>query len=148
MSESMGEVDGKANVGKRIVAVIIDGISFSIVNVVLVAIVGWALAYLVTVAIALYVFGWRMGETGVTPGKQVMGLKVVDASTGELLGNQRGLQRAGLHWGVGMLGSLPALGILGMLAGLALLVDVIIALVDDRGQRYTDKLIGSIVVDA
>ena len=62
MSESMGEVDGKADVGKRIVAVIIDAISVGLLSMVLGAALGWVLAFALSSAAALYVFGWRMGE--------------------------------------------------------------------------------------
>jgi uncharacterized RDD family membrane protein YckC len=109
------------------------------------AALGWVLAFALSSAAALYVFGWRMGETGTTPGKQIMGLKIVDASTGELLGNQRGLQRAGLIWVLGLAGSFPFIGLLFSLLALG---DIIVALIDDRGQRYTDKIVGSIVANA
>jgi uncharacterized RDD family membrane protein YckC len=145
MSESMGEVDGKADVGKRIVAVIIDAISVGLLSMVLGAALGWVLAFALSSAAALYLFGWRMGETGTTPGKKIMGLKIVDASTGELLGNQRGLQRAGLIWVLGLAGSFPFIGLLFSLLALG---DIIVALIDDRGQRYTDKIVGSIVANA
>ena len=95
--------------------------------------------------IPLYLFGWRMGATGVTPGKQVVGLKIVDASTGELLGSNRGLQRAGLIW---IIGSAAVFPIVGLFFGLIALIDVVVALVDDRGQRVTDKIVGSVVTDA
>ncbi len=86
-----------------------------------------------------------MGETGVTPGKQIVGLKIVDANTGELLGSNRGLQRAGLIWIIGSASIFPVAGYLFMVIAL---IDVVVALVDDRGQRVTDRIVGSIVTDA
>ena len=86
-----------------------------------------------------------MGATGVTPGKQVVGLKIVDANTGELLGSNRGLQRAGLIWVIGAAAIFPYVGLIFLLIAV---IDVVIALVDERGQRVTDKIVGSMVTDA
>ena len=134
----------KANIGKRIGGYLIDAITMGLIS--------WALsfgspllAFVLVSALSLYLFGWRMGATGVTPGKQVVGLKIVDANTGELLGSNRGLQRAGLIW---VIGSAAVFPVFGLIFGLIALIDVVVALVDDRGQRVTDKIIGSMVTDA
>tara|TARA_X000001036_G_scaffold396152_1_gene397558 strand:+ start:91 stop:540 length:450 start_codon:yes stop_codon:yes gene_type:complete len=134
----------KANIGKRIGGYLIDAITMGLIS--------WALsfgspllAFVLVSALSLYLFGWRMGATGVTPGKQVVGLKIVDANTGELLGSNRGLQRAGLIW---VIGSAAVFPVFGLIFGLIALIDVVVALVDDRGQRVTDKIVGSMVTDA
>ena len=134
----------KANIGKRIGGYLIDAITMGLIS--------WALsfgspllAFVLVSALSLYLFGWRMGATGVTPGKQVVGLKIVDANTGELLGSNRGLQRAGLIW---VIGSAAVFPVFGLIFGLIALIDVFVALVDDRGQRVTDKIVGSMVTDA
>ena len=103
------------------------------------------LSFILVSVLSLYLFGWRMGATGLTPGKQVVGLKIVDATTGELLGSNRGLQRAGLIW---IIGSAAIFPIVGLFFGLIALIDVVVALVDERGQRVTDKIVGSIVTNA
>ena len=134
----------KADVGKRIGGYLIDAISMGLIS--------WALSFgspllsfILVSVLSLYLFGWRMGATGLTPGKQVVGLKSVDATTGELLGSNRGLQRAGLIW---IIGSAAIFPIVGLFFGLIALIDVVVALVDERGQRVTDKIVGSIVTNA
>ena len=134
----------KADVGKRIGGYLIAAISMGLIS--------WALSFgspllsfILVSVLSLYLFGWRMGATGLTPGKQVVGLKIVDATTGELLGSNRGLQRAGLIW---IIGSAAIFPIVGLFFGLIALIDVVVALVDERGQRVTDKIVGSIVTNA
>ena len=134
----------KADVGKRIGGYLIDAISMGLIS--------WALSFgspllsfILVSVLSLYLFGWRMGATGLTPGKQVVGLKIVDATTGELRGSNRGLQRAGLIW---IIGSAAIFPIVGLFFGLIALIDVVVALVDERGQRVTDKIVGSIVTNA
>ena len=134
----------KADVGKRIGGYLIDAISMGLIS--------WALSFgspllsfILVSVLSLYLFGWRMGATGLTPGKQVVGLKIVDATTGELLGSNRGLQRAGLIW---IIGSAAIFPIVGLFFGLIALIDVVVALVDESGQRVTDKIVGSIVTNA
>ena len=141
---SAGSSPEKANIVKRIGGHLIDTITMVLIS--------WALsfgnpilAFVLVSALSLYLFGWRMGATGVTPGKQVVGLKIVDANTGELLGSNRGLQRAGLIW---VISSAAVFPMFGLIFGLIALIDVVIALVDERGQRVTDKIVGSMVTDA
>ncbi|HJP15631.1 MAG TPA: RDD family protein [Acidimicrobiales bacterium] len=135
---------GKANIGKRIGGYLIDAITMALISFAL-SFGGVILSFVIVSALSLYLFGWRMGETGVTPGKQIVGLKIVDANTGELLGSNRGLQRAGLIWIIGSASIFPVAGYLFMVIAL---IDVVVALVDDRGQRVTDRIVGSIVTDA
>ena len=135
---------GKANIGKRIGGYLIDAITMALISFAL-SFGGVILSFVIVSALSLYLFGWRMGETGVTPGKQIVGLKIVDANTGELLGSNRGLQRAGLIWIIGSASIFPVAGYLFMVI---VLIDVVVALVDDRGQRVTDRIVGSIVTDA
>jgi len=145
--ESMDAGDaspGKANIGKRIGGYLIDAITMALISFAL-SFGGVILSFVIVSALSLYLFGWRMGETGVTPGKQIVGLKIVDANTGELLGSNRGLQRAGLIWIIGSASIFPVAGYLFMVIAL---IDVVVALVDDRGQRVTDRIVGSIVTDA
>ena len=134
----------KANIGKRIGGYLIDAITMGLISFAL-SFGSPLLAFVLVSALSLYLFGWRMGATGVTPGKQVVGLKIVDANTGELLGSNRGLQRAGLIW---VISSAAVFPMFGLIFGLIALIDVVIALVDERGQRVTDKIVGSMVTDA
>jgi uncharacterized RDD family membrane protein YckC len=74
-----------ADFGTRLVAWIIDALIVGVPTVILAAILPMALIYLVALVggIAYQVYFWT--TTGQTPGKMVMGLKVVSAETGELL---------------------------------------------------------------
>tara|TARA_B100000287_G_C20191283_1_gene606262 strand:- start:12 stop:461 length:450 start_codon:yes stop_codon:yes gene_type:complete len=139
-----GSSPGKADIGKRIGGHLIDFASMYLVLWAVSAINPY-LSFILVSALSLYLFGWRMGATGITPGKQIVGLKIVDANTGELLGSHRGLQRAGLIWIIGAAAIFPWVGMLFLLIAL---IDVVVALVDDRGQRVTDKIVGSVVTNA
>ncbi len=133
----------KASPGKRIAAFLIDFISFYLLCWVFLAIGGILLVVAGGVLFSLYFFGRRLGFTGASPGKQLLRLKVVDVETGALLGSSRGMQRAGLIWIV-ILMTLTFIPFVGVLV----VVDKIVALVDERGQRVTDKIGGSMVTDA
>jgi uncharacterized RDD family membrane protein YckC len=62
----------------------------------------WGLAGidLALFAAVMAAVGWIEGQRGYTPGKFVMHLRVVDASSGELLGGRRGLLRRSM-WVLG-----------------------------------------------
>jgi len=74
-----------ADFGTRFVAWLIDAIIIGVPTVILAMILPLPLVYLLALVggIAYQVYFWT--STGQTPGKQVMGLKVVSAETGELL---------------------------------------------------------------
>ena len=133
----------KANPGKRIAAFSVDFISFFLLFWVFAVTGGVLLVVVGGIVFSLYFFGWRLGVNGTSPGKQIFGLKVVDVRTGDSLGPSRGMQRAGLIWIVILAGLL-----FGPLVWFVVAVDKIVALVDDRGQRVTDKIVGSVVTDA
>ena len=74
-----------ADFGTRLVAWIIDAVIIGVPMFILAMILPMALVYVVALGggIAYQVYFWT--TTGQTPGKMVMGLKVVSAETGELL---------------------------------------------------------------
>jgi uncharacterized RDD family membrane protein YckC len=74
-----------ADFGTRLVAYLIDAIIIMVPTFILMAILPLPLAYLLglVAGIAYQVYFWT--SSGQTPGKMVMGLKVVSAETGGLL---------------------------------------------------------------
>jgi len=80
---------------------------------------------------AAYVLGWLPGLTGQSPGKRVMGLRVVNGADGELLGGSKHLVRA-------MIG--------GFLNGVVCYAGWLWPLFDKQRQTWADKLVTSQVV--
>ncbi len=83
------------NIGNRVVAFVIDWVIFAILDVI--AISSGSSAFrlivdLITIAVAIY-FVYLTGSGGQTPGKKIMGVKVVDASSGQAIGFWRALGR-------------------------------------------------------
>ncbi len=84
-----------------------------------------------------WLFGYRQGSTGTTPGKRRLRIRLVDADTGKAPGGARGVGR----WLVPILVG----GIQG--AGNAIqLIDILWPLWDSKNQRLTDKVFRTRVV--
>jgi len=90
---------GPLNIGNRVLAYIIDVVIVFVVAGILEVIAISAnsgallgLAYLVGIGIFFY-FVYLTGSTGQTPGKKFMGVKVVDANTGAIIGFGRAFGR-------------------------------------------------------
>ncbi|MBC8195785.1 MAG: RDD family protein [Acidimicrobiia bacterium] len=104
--------------------------------------VGWLLfAVGVGASVAVMVwagwkFGWRQGITGTTPGKNRLGIRLVDIGTGEAPGGAKGLGR----WIV------P--GLINSVINVFQLIDYLWPLWDDENQRVTDKMFKTQVVEA
>ncbi len=104
--------------------------------------VGWLLFFIGVVACAGVMvwagwkFGWRQGVTGTTPGKNRLGIRLVDIATGEAPGGARGLGR----WVV------PSL--INSVLNVFQLIDYLWPLWDDENQRVTDKMFKTRVVEA
>jgi uncharacterized RDD family membrane protein YckC len=69
----------------RLVAIIIDAIIIGIPSMILFLILPVALYYVLSVGIGLAYFVYFWSSTGQTPGKMVMGLKVVSSESGQIL---------------------------------------------------------------
>jgi uncharacterized RDD family membrane protein YckC len=86
---------GPLNIGNRVVAFIIDAAIFLVLEVI-VAVSGStaikAVFYLIVLAVAIY-FIYLVGSVGQTPGKKIMGVKIVDASSGQTIGFGRAFLR-------------------------------------------------------
>ena len=81
--------------------------------------------------VAAYVLGWLPGLTGQSPGKRVIGLRVVSGEDGEVLGGAKHLVRT-------LIG--------GFLNGLVCYVGWLWPLFDKQRQTWADKLVTSQVV--
>jgi uncharacterized RDD family membrane protein YckC len=83
------------SIGNRVVAFIIDWAIFVILDAI--AIGSGSSAFrlvvdLITLAVAIY-FVYLVGSVGQTPGKKIMGVKIVDAGNGSVIGFGRALGR-------------------------------------------------------
>ena len=100
---------------------------------------GGAVAVILTTAVlfllaCLYVWsGELVGRRGVTPGRRLMGIRVVDVSTAQPIGVGRGIGR--------FLVTIP----LGF-CFLGTLIDILWMLRDPESQTLHDKAVGSVVV--
>ena len=87
---------GPLNMGNRVVAFVIDWAILYILDIVSFATGSAAfrgIVGLIIFAVALY-FCYLTGSVGQTPGKKIMGVKVVDNTTGQTIGFWRALGRA------------------------------------------------------
>ena len=86
---------GPLNIGNRVVAFIIDWAIFIVLDVIAFASgsAGFRLVVdLIVIAVAIY-FIYLDGSVGQTPGKKIMGVKIVDANTGQVIGFGRAFLR-------------------------------------------------------
>jgi len=103
---------------------------------VLVVIVGLGLAVAVVVW-GGWLFGYRQGVTGTTPGKRRLRIRLVDAETGEAPGGAKGVGR----WLVpGLIGGVQGFG------NVIQLIDILWPLWDSKNQRLIDKVLKTRVV--
>jgi uncharacterized RDD family membrane protein YckC len=103
---------------------------------VFVVIVGLGLAVAVVVW-GGWLFGYRQGVTGTTPGKRRLRIRLVDAETGEAPGGAKGVGR----WLVpGLIGGVQGFG------NVIQLIDILWPLWDSKNQRLIDKVLKTRVV--
>jgi uncharacterized RDD family membrane protein YckC len=119
-----------ADWGTRAGGYLVDfGISFAVQF--LVGLVDPALGQLVGFAVFLY-FGYLTGTTGQTPGRKVVGIRVLREADGQVLGPGAGIGRGFLH----------------ILDALPLLLGFLWPIWDRKKQTFADKIIKSVVVKA
>lgn len=153
----------KASYGRRIVAVLLDGIFCAwplVIMFILAAIAvansdqgaysdnadvtgGWAVLFTIsliggigaTAVLAIWNQLFRQGRTGQTFGKRKMRLALLSANTGETIGTGRVLGRTLL---ASVMGNITL--------GVFVLLDYLWPLWDSRGQRIVDKMLSTVVV--
>ena len=92
---------------------------------------GW----LVFMVWAIWLFGYRQGVTGTTPGKRVAGTRLTRIGTGEAPGGSIGVGRILVPW---LINSATA--------GVYVIIDYLWPLWDDHKQRVSDKMFKTQVV--
>ncbi|MCU1497148.1 MAG: Postacrosomal sheath domain-binding protein [Acidimicrobiales bacterium] len=127
--------------GTRVSATLIDGAIFfaGYIAVFILALIFGAIAdalallvllvgYLALAAASLY-FAYLTGETGQSPGKRIIGIKVISEQTGQPIGGGMGIARSFVHFidGICMIGYLSPLW-------------------DAKKQTFTDKVLNTVVV--
>jgi uncharacterized RDD family membrane protein YckC len=84
-----------------------------------------------------WLFGYRQGVTGTTPGKRRLRIRLVDVASGEAPGGAKGVGR----WLVpGLVGGIQGIG------NVLQLIDILWPLWDSRNQRLIDKVFRTRVV--
>jgi len=93
--------------------------------------IGW----LVVMIWSVWLFGYRQGVTGMTPGKRVAGTRLIRIGTGEAPGGSTGLGRI----------LVPPL-VNSFTGGVYVIIDYLWPLWDDNNQRVSDKMFKTQVV--
>jgi uncharacterized RDD family membrane protein YckC len=119
----------RAGFWQRFGAYVVDVIFIDIVNVILVVALRGA-GYGIGLLISIAYFSYFEGGSGQTPGKRLVGVRVVDATTGEPIGYGRGV----IRW----LGRI--------LSGIVILLGYLWMLWDREKQCWHDKAATDVVV--
>lgn len=90
--------------------------------------------YAAMIALGVY-YGFLNGAKGQTPGKAIMGLKVISEQNGQVIGGGNGV----IRYIVGAL-------ISGVTCGFGGLIDHLFPLWDDKNQTLHDKVVKSVVI--
>ncbi len=147
---------GKPDLAKRFLAQLIDGVLATIVFYLLVAIVpGWYTGYVLGIIAAGGFFLVRDGLSVEFMNKRSIGKKFMKLRPVRLDGNEMDLEtsiKRNWMFGVSWLGSLPALGVLGSLIGLAvgliILYECYKVITDAESRRWGDELAGTKVIES
>ena len=121
----------RASFGRRLVALLIDGVLLAIVYGILYVIVGETVSFLVEFALWLAYFAFFEGSpSGQTIGKRALGIRVVDFRAGGPIGFARGLGRTAAR----------------ILSGFLCYLGYFWMLWDGEKQTWHDKLATTVVV--
>ena len=97
---------------------------------------------LLVVLLAWFYEAWFVGAHGQTLGKLLERSRVVDVDTGEPPGFAAGAKRAGLPYGVLLVGMF----VLGQIGPLLMMIVYLSSALDDAKRGWHDKLAGTVVV--
>jgi uncharacterized RDD family membrane protein YckC len=121
-----------ASWGRRVLGYLID-IAILVVVIELVRLaVGGIIAEVVVYVLGLALLGWMNGASGRTPGKRVVGIRVVRDADGRVLGGGLGLVRALCHF----------------LDTVSCLLGWLWPLWDSKNQTFADKILATVVIRA
>ena len=119
-----------ASWGLRLGGYLVDVVILSVITAVVWAVLGETLANLTQVVLYYGVFGYLTGTSGQTPGRKVVGIRVVREADGQVLGAGMGIVRNICH----------------ILDALPLLLGFFWPLWDAKNQTFADKIVKSVVV--
>lgn len=121
-----------ASWGRRVLGALID-IVILVVVVEIVHLIGGGIVVSAVIYLAgLAVLGWMNGASGRTPGKRVVGIRVVRDADGRVLGGGLGLVRAICHF----------------LDTVSCFVGWLWPLWDSKNQTFADKILATVVLRA
>jgi uncharacterized RDD family membrane protein YckC len=124
---------------KRLVALMVDNVLLYIVTVLVSVRAGSSgavttLRFVAELALTFCYFGYLNGVPGQTVGKRVLGIRCVDADTGEAIGFRRGLARQAVVAVLSLAFLFPAF------------LDGLWPLWDQKRQAWHDKVVRSVVI--
>ncbi len=131
-SAGVGVTQARASFGRRLVAIIVDGVILGVVNGILSVIFPETLANALAIAIGLAYFTYLEGSTGQTLGKRLLGIRVADINGGGPIG----FGRAAIRYVGRIVSTIP------------LLLGYLWMLWDSEKQTWHDKFASSVVVPA
>jgi uncharacterized RDD family membrane protein YckC len=114
----------------RVGGYLIDAIIVAIPSVIILVATGSRVAYDIVAILLGLVIGYLNGATGQSPGKRVIGIKVVREQDGQLIGGGMGIVRLICHF----------------LDSLACLIGWFWPLWDSKKQTFADKIMSTIVI--
>jgi uncharacterized RDD family membrane protein YckC len=116
--------------GWRVLGYLIDAVIVAIPAIILGVAAGSRGVYDIIAILGGLTIGYLNGAQGQSPGKRVVGIKVVRESDGQLIGGGMGIVRVIAHF----------------LDTLACLIGWFWPLWDDKRQTFADKIIGTVVI--
>jgi uncharacterized RDD family membrane protein YckC len=123
---------GFASWGRRATGYLIDIVALAVISYLIGLVAGGVLVRIVVWAIGLLVLGWMNGASGRTPGKRVVGIRLVRDADGHVLGGGLGVVRGLCHF----------------LDTVACLVGWLWPLWDAKKQTFADKILATVVLRA
>jgi uncharacterized RDD family membrane protein YckC len=121
-----------ASWGRRVLGYLIDVVILLVIIELIHLAVGGLILEGVIYLIGLVVLGWMNGASGRTPGKRVVGIRVVRDADGRVLGGGLGVVRAACHF----------------LDTVSCFVGWLWPLWDEKNQTFADKILATVVLRA
>jgi uncharacterized RDD family membrane protein YckC len=121
-----------ASWGRRVLGYLIDVVLLAVVIEIVRLIGGGLIVEAVVYVAGLALLGWMNGASGRTPGKRMVGIRVVRDADGRVLGGGLGLVRALCHF----------------LDTVACLLGWLWPVWDSKNQTFADKILATVVLRA
>lgn len=117
---------------RRVLGYLIDAVILGVIIEIVRLVAGGIIIEAVLSLVGIVVLGWMNGASGQTPGKRVVGIRVVRDSDGRVLGGGLGVVRAICHF----------------LDTVACFVGWLWPLWDAKNQTFADKILATVVLRA